>query len=41
MITTLAVLAIVCLLSPAFILIIPYFAATKVRLMHIRNNNPL
>ena len=30
MITTLAVLAIVCLLSLAFILIIPYFAATKV-----------
>ena len=29
MITTLAVLAIVCLLSLAFILIIPYFAATK------------
>ena len=30
MITTLAVLVIVCLLSLAFILIIPYFAATKV-----------
>ena len=29
MITTLAVLAIVCLLSLAFILVIPYFAATK------------
>ena len=30
MITTLAVLAVVCLLSPALILIIPHFAAAKV-----------